>query len=328
MNTFAKINLYFFSEKDVDLKNNIVFGTFYDPKKKKWRKDSFPFPDVYYNRRGGELKRNKRVQNVRKTFDQLNISKINAQHFYDKWFSYVKLKQYPELKPHLPHTTLFQSKQDLKDMFKTTSRVYLKSLKQNNGVGVMSVSKTKKGYTYKYYRKTKLHKQTVKNLNRLMKVIRSFFQNKPFIVQKAIDLLTYQKRPLDLRCDVQRNGKGSLEFVAHSVRVGSKNAHITNTKSNPNIYRFEDFFKNHMGYSNEQFNQLKQRLETFLFLVYQRVEDCYGPFGEMGMGIDIGIDQQKQLWLIECNVKPGKNSMWVYDEKTINRAFYNPLSYT
>ena len=50
-NREAKTTLFFFSIKDVDLENRLVSGTYYHETGKIWETESFPFPDVLYNRR-------------------------------------------------------------------------------------------------------------------------------------------------------------------------------------------------------------------------------------------------------------------------------------
>lgn len=324
MNEIAKTNLYFFSTKDVDYNRTIITGVFYDTKTKKWVRSEFPFPDVYYNR-VGELKKSKKAKRLRATLDEMYIAKINSERYYHKWDSHQELMKYEELHPHLPETKLYKKKSDLKEMFRDSHRLYLKSFRQNNGSGVMSVTKKKEGYEYKYFKKDQLNIGFSSNLTKLIKIIKSFFKRKRFIIQKSIDLLTYNNKTLDLRCDVQRNGKGELECVSHSVRVASENSHITNTRTKPNIQPFKEFFIEKVGFSEKDFINLKTRLENLLFKVFEKVEESYGSYGEIG--IDIGIDKNEGLWLIECNMMPGKNSLWVNDAETIDRAFLNPLEY-
>jgi hypothetical protein len=326
MNQIAKTNLYFFSNKDVDFENKIIIGTYYDTVTKQWTQSKFPFPDVYYFRRGFQLVKNKeKIEKIWDTFDKMNIPSINSKFYFNKWQVYQQLTQYKDLQPHLPETRLYKNTSDLKEMFNKSSRLFLKSLRLDNGLGVMCVTKKENGYEYSTNLTEQSVRKYVKNLTDLTMEINSFYSDKPFIVQKSIDLIQVDNRVSDLRCDVQRNGQGTLECVAHSVRVSEKNSFITNTRTNPVIYRFDEFFKNNMGYSNEKISELKGRLEKLLVNVYEKIEAIYGQFGEIG--IDIGIDTKGNIWFIECNAKPGKNSLWIQDEETIDRAFLNPLEY-
>lgn len=324
MSKVAKVNIFFFSERDVDFTQKSINGMFYNVNTKKWTTETFPLPDVYYSRRG-EKKTNMSVQKVKSLIAEMNIPKINSERYYHKWHSYELLNKYEELRPHLPQTVYFRKISNLQEMFKDSSTLYLKSFRQNNGSGIIRVTEKQAGYEYKYFKNKKIETGSLNTLEELLMVIHSFYQGRGFIIQKSIDLIQYNNKPLDLRCDVQRNGKGELECVAHSVRVGAANAHITNTKSKSEIHQFEEFFQNKLGFSVEEFNKLKNELEELLCIIFEKIEITHGSFGEIG--IDIGIDKNRNLWLIECNMKPGKNSFWVYDRKTIDRAYLNPLEY-
>jgi hypothetical protein len=326
MNQIAKTNLYFFSDKDVIFEQKLVMETYYDTKKKQWARAPFPFPDVYYNRRSSRLNKENMVHEIRSTFEKMGIPSINTQHYFNKWHVYQQLRQYKGLQPHLPETRLYKNSSDLKGMFKKSSRLFLKSLDSNNGVGIISVTKKNSTrYEYAHFANSSLKTVTVENFKDLIKEIKSFYKGKPFLIQKAIDIIQFNNRTADIRSEVQRNGQGELEYVAHSIRLGVTRAPITNTRTQSTVYPFDSFFKNKMSYTDNETKKLKEQLEKLLLNIYEKIELSYGAFGEIG--IDIGIDKAGYLWFIECNAKPGKNTLWVHDDETIDRAFLNPLEY-
>ncbi|WP_394219464.1 YheC/YheD family protein [Halobacillus trueperi] len=324
MSQIAGTRVFFFSEREVNIQQKKIRGIYFNEGTKKWSVRFFPFPDVYYNRRG-ECKSNKKVQRLRKLLDKMRVPKVNSEHYFHKWKSYQLLRKYEELRSHLPETIYFEDKSDLETMFRSNNRLYLKSFRQDNGVGVMCVTKDDDNYECKYFKNEEFIVEHVPSIEQVLVVMESFFRGKGIIVQSPINLLKYNNRSLDLRCDVQRNGKGELEYTAHSVRVGAENSHITNTRSNPEIYRFEPFFIEKLEYSKKEVDRLKAQIEELLKNVYHRMEEIYGAYGEIG--VDIGVDRFGSIWVIECNTKPGKNSLWVYDDDTIDRAFLNPLLY-
>ncbi|WP_440602798.1 YheC/YheD family endospore coat-associated protein [Bacillus sp. GB_SG_008] len=325
MNQIANTNLYFFSDKDVNFEQKLINGTFFDTEEKKWTQADFPFPDVYYNRRSSNLNKGNIVDKIRNTFEEMGIPSINSQHCFDKWHVDQQLRQYEELRPHLPETRFCKNKKDLKKMFKKSSRVFLKALSKNNGIGIMCVTMNSEGYEYTRFGKSSLKTATFKNFNDLFKAIKLFYNGKPFIMQKAIDLIQLNDRTADIRSEIQRNGQGQLECVAHTIRLGTKNSPVTNTRTQSTIYPFDDFFKNKMGYTDDETTKLKKQLEKLLLYIYEKIELSYGAFGEIG--IDFGLDKTGHLWFIECNVKTGKNTLRAHDKKTIDRAYLNPLEY-
>jgi D-alanine-D-alanine ligase-like ATP-grasp enzyme len=130
-----------------------------------------------------------------------------------------------------------------------------------------------------------------------------------------------------MRATVQRDGNGVLDITACPVRVGKAGMPITSTRSGSQVYRFEDFFRKLLNYSNEEINILTEKVNEFLITAYKCIEDSYGTFGEIG--IDFAIDKNKNIWFIECNAKPGKDTVYLsYDEDTVKKAFLNPLEYS
>jgi predicted ATP-grasp superfamily ATP-dependent carboligase len=110
------------------------------------------------------------------------------------------------------------------------------------------------------------------------------------------------------------------------VRVGKERAPITSTRSGSKVYRFEEFFYRILHYRGEQIDELKSRVDKFLLMTYKYIEELYGTFGEIG--IDFAIDNDGKIWFIECNAKPGKDTVYLsYDEETAKNAFLKPLKY-
>lgn len=146
------------------------------------------------------------------------------------------------------------------------------------------------------------------------------------IIQKGISLIQIDYRNIDLRATVQRNGRGELDIVSLPVRMGCARSPITSTQSGSKVFEFHEFFKEEMKYSDEHINDLKNRIEEFLLISYRCIEASFGIFGEID--IDFAVDQQGDIWFIECNAKPGYDAMdKSYDKATIDRTFLNPLEY-
>lgn len=320
-NEEAQTTLYFFADKDVDLKEEKIIGTYFNEKRGIWEKGEFPFPDVLYDRRPGGSYRSKLI---REYMDRKGIKKLNAQYYFDKWGVYQELVKNKKVRPHLPLTTIFTKPNDLKEMFKKSSTVYLKALRGFGGLQIIRVIKRTRGdYKYSYFRKRKLHVYQVTTFNKLVKVIESFFQGKVFVIQQAIHLPKIKNSIVDLRGEIQRNGVSQIEIVAILVRMGRKGSPVT-TKGT--VYLFDDYFQKNLNYSSKEVAQLRRRLENFLLTVHLSLEKSYGKFGEIA--IDFALDKQGNIWFIECNARSAKVSLFkTSKEEVIRKAFLNPLEY-
>ena len=49
----------------------------------------------------------------------------------------------------------------------------------------------------------------------LAREVRHFFQDREYIIQQAVELMTFDGGPVDLRAEVQRNGRGSWSWWAY-----------------------------------------------------------------------------------------------------------------
>ncbi|QGG48577.1 YheC/YheD family protein [Heliorestis convoluta] len=249
---------------------------------------------------------------------------INYCKGFDKWEVYRALNDLDNIQPHLPITMKYRRDKDLIDMLKNHPSLYLKACRGRRGYHVMRVARfDDASYEYSYFTMDDGVMTGKTNLHSLLKVVHNFFQGSPFIIQQAIDLHSIDKKIMDMRAEVQRNGYGELEYTSISVRISKKNAPIT---THGDCYRLEDFFTKHMNYSQEQIIALRNRVEDFLSALYRGIEKSYGPTGEMG--IDFALDKKNHIWFIESNNQPTKASLIkAYDRKTIEKAFLNPLEY-
>ncbi len=318
------VPVYFFSVNDVNFAKRTVKGTLYNSRKGTWERKTFPLPDIFYDRCGGiTTSQWERALRVRKRITRMGIQKLNAQHYFDKWDLYKKLREVEQMRPYLPVTRRFRDQNDLKDLLKISDKVYLKSVNGSRGEKVMRLEKLPGGrYEYSYFVE-RLVIGRENSFDRVYRIIRRFFKGNKVIVQQAIPLLKINNRIVDFRAELQRNKLGELEIVGICARVGRKQSPIT---IHSDAYPLEHFLQNELKYSDEQIMQARGEVEKFLFMVYHSMEKFYGPFGEIG--IDLGIDNKGKIWFIECNAKSAKVSLnKAYDRETVQKAFINPLEY-
>jgi hypothetical protein len=318
-NKTADTTLNFFATKDVDFKRKRIDATYYDYRKRKWRKKFFPLPDVLYMRGGS----GRVVENVVKRFDYLGIPKINALVGFNKGHLFSDLKKDEKVRPYLPYTKTIDDLADARKYIRLLGTVYVKACRGRRGTKVMKIEKVKHGgYKYSYSVLGDLVRNKARDFKDMKKALVKFFDDRKVIVQEAIDLVKVDhNRSVDFRAELQRDGKGELEIVAVPIRVGQRNSPIT---THGEAYHFSDYLgKLFPDYSRERIAGLKEEIESFLIKVYTGVEKKYGKFGEIG--IDFGVDKNGKIRLIECNAQSAKVSIAkAYGSKKI---YLNPLLY-
>lgn len=207
-------------------------------------------------------------------------------------------------------------------MLKRNPIIYLKAAIGSMGTRIMRLESKGNKYKYSVYRKTLQTGQSF-SLQRVNHKVADFFGNDQVIMQQGIRLIQVNKGNVDMRATVQRNSKGKLEINSIAVRIGKEGFPITSSRTGSNIVRLDEFMEKH---GNHYSDKLEDKIHQFLIRIYQRIEDIYGPFGEMG--IDFGVDTSGNIYFIESNAKPAKDSLYQsFDRKTIDRAFRNPMEY-
>lgn len=319
---------YYFSINDVDFINQRINGTYYNKEKQIWCQKEFPLPEILYDRGGGFLKEQKVISKYIRNQLYLNkdLKKLNSRHCFDKWEVHKHLVKHEDMKSYMPFTILYKEPNDLIKIFDKSSTIYIKSCCGSNGREVVRVIKAKdKIYHLSYFNK-ELVEYKLRSLKELADKIETIFKKKKIILQSAIDVIELDGCNIDMRATVQRNGNGELGIYSHPVRLGQKGCPITSTKSGSTVYMFDDFFSKYYNYTEEHITELKTKVDEMLIKSFIYTEEAYGSFGEVG--IDFAIDKNGDIWFIECNAKPGKDSMYLsYGKDTIKKAFQNPLEY-
>lgn len=328
-NKEAAAIIYFFSVDDYNNEEDKILGTFYNYSSKLWEKKLFPLPDILYDRGGGILKSQKATSDfVRQSIESNEtVKRFNPRYFFDKLEVHNKLIRYKEMSKYLPKTIPYKNRNDLIFMFDQSPILYIKDRIGNRGLGVTRVIKYPNGNFELSYFKKVFYKYGFDSFDQLVEKLDKLYENKSAIIQCSIDVFKINNGNVDIRGTVQRDGNGNLGITACPVRIGSPGAPITSTRTGSKVFRFEDFFRKFYNYSEDEINTLTDRTSEFLLTTYKYIEDLYGTFGEIG--IDFAIDNNKNIWFIECNAKPGKDTVYLsYDEDTVNKAFLNPLEYS
>lgn len=317
--------LYFFSLREVKLKEQKITGYYWHKAKHRWLRRDFSFPDVLYVRCGID-------ERYSQTFTELcNIIKNNGElitHYrFDKWRLYTVMRKNSVMKNYLPMTRTVKQPNDIKKILQRYKVVYLKSHIGRMGKNVLRVeARSVGGYQYSFYRSEQLTVRTVSDFQALMNVVNQFFHGKKFLIQQGIELLKFNNRLIDMRAELQHSRDGSLEIVGISVRYGQPHSPIT---THGDALTFNDFFIKKMGYSKEQLEAFRSVVQKFLISVYEYIDNNYGKYAEIG--IDFAIDKNKKIWFIEANSRSthaslnkayGKAALYTYNKNILEYARY------
>lgn len=325
----AKILIYFFTVGDVEWAGNVINAVFYKHETNTWERRKMPLPDVLYDRGGGfSADSLVKARELRKKLDGIpNLRKINARHYFDKWDLYCKLFKHKEMSVYLPETILYKNNLDeFRKMVDKYPTVYLKMCTGNNGKGVIRVRKESSlQYEYSYY-KEGIVRGDVHSLDELIDIANKLMDNRSFIIQQGIDVLTYQNNKVDIRVLVQRDGRGVWRNTSMPVRIAVNDCAVTSTRSGSKVYPFEEAFCKILKFGRQQVESIKSDICKLISTAVNTLELEYGTFGELG--IDVAVDKDQKLWFIESNAKPAKDTILIAGPRAdIVKSFRLPFEY-
>ncbi|CAG7643822.1 YheC/YheD family protein [Paenibacillus allorhizosphaerae] len=218
-----------------------------------------------------------------------------------KWEHYLELKKDNKLMGHLPDTKKL-NKRNLLSMLSKYKAVYLKPNVGAFGIGIMRVHSIADGKEPAFVvHKGSSQKKLFSN-DLLYAYVMKNRARPDYLVQQAIPLLQWKKRPFDVRLMMtkQRNNIWLNEgFVG---RAANPKKIVTNIRSGGTAVSIDDLLAQYTDRATKatiikKLNELGRR-------VCVRLEPKYT--GIRLFGIDVGLDHKLKPWLIEANTRPEK----------------------
>lgn len=283
----------------------------------KFHQTILPFPNVVYNRIPyRKEERSNAVINAIQYLKQKRVPVFNPC-FFNKWSLYEDLNT-TVCQAHLPATSKLSNYASFRQMKTKHTALILKPVEGKAGIGMMKIEGNGP-YTLIYQTKKQNFHLSFPSISEVYKKVIHLSYKRPYLIQQAIPLATYQGMPFDVRMLVQKDETADWKISGIGVRIAGKKAISTHV---PMGGRIEDFNRVLSTAFPQQKEKLQQRLVQLGLTCAKAIEEKTGKMlGEMSM--DIGIDRQGKLWFFEANAKPQK-----FDEPVIRaRSLRRILEY-
>lgn len=291
--------IYFYSVSGIDFPGKRVMGYYF--RNGSWRLAWLPLPEVIYDRWVGfRHEEKKRAKRIRKRVNDAKIPRINAVDWLNKWKTQSVLHKCPELAGNLPHTVIYRSVDDIRQMLEVYPRVFLKAFFGSHGSEVIMVTKVAEGYSIT----SRKNRFLAGSLDEVDSYARNYMKNKRFIVQQGVTLLKAGNRSMDFRIFIAKNGSGKWTVVYNLARVAQPDMPITNVALGADDVHALDAMQS-AGLSAKAARILNRRAWQLSVRVGCCLEKSFGSLGELG--IDVGIDIHGKLWVLEANSKPDRD---------------------
>ncbi len=210
-----------------------------------------------------------------------------------KWNQYAAMKEDPVLKRMLVPTEKYTIR-GLARALKRSPILFLKPEIGGQGRGIMKIERVTSGYLIRYG----THRKILKSSKEVLSSIHRKIGNKPYILQKGIELLTIRDRPIDFRVLLL---KPKNDWVTMGVmgKWAKKNKVVTNYSQGGKAISVKQALRGSkkLNVHANLFEQEVSRLGKYLAEKYFNYSSMFG--------LDIAMDKNGKLWIIEGNTRPG-----------------------
>jgi YheC/D like ATP-grasp len=213
-----------------------------------------------------------------------------------KWKKYQLMKKHGILARYLPETYLLNEKTFWHTIGKYGA-VMIKPTKGYMGKGIVQVS-SKENDLYEFHVLEK--KYTVEGRKQAFEhLLKHYCLKKHYIVQQKIPLVTVKNSPYDIRVMVQRRKKQIDWMVTGKLaKVAAKGFILTNYPKY--LIPADDAIK--QSSFKAPCSHVQEEIDRISVLTAQYLSDYYT--NTRTFGLDIGLDDQANIWIIEANLAP------------------------
>ncbi|MCA1011483.1 YheC/YheD family protein [Halobacillus halophilus] len=249
---------------------------------------------------------------------------------HDKYKMHQIISENPDLIPFLPETEK-ASLTALEKMMNQYDRLILKPAKGSLGGGIMKLSRSGPECWHHWHLKYPVARREWSELtfttfkDGIPEVIREAFEKKPYIIQRQIELATYQERPFDLRIVAQRNHTGNWVVAGMLCKVSpSKDQFVTNISQGGSSLDFDKVLKAHPYLPCKK---TKANLANLTLKLAQHLEHYTDHIADIAF--DFALDTSGHPYFIESNFR-GRYGNVKYKGKRYEEwkaKHFNPIGY-
>lgn len=296
--------MYVFTPNMIDWNKKCVNGWYY--RNNRWSRITSPIPNVIYER--SPNRKAESIYGIKSCIKHLkNVGNIHIfnQGFFNKWSIHQLLNNHPRTAQYIPETTLSPSISTLQNMLEKHSMVYLKPSSGSLGLGIFRITRNpKEGY---FCRFNQANKNVLHRFTSIEKLINHYFGKsdrfKNYIVQQGIRLIKIKDNPVDFRVHMNKDYTGNWKVVAIGTKAAGNGCVTTHMRTGGTVIPTDDLFRHTFG---NDASKMKAQLERASITIAETLEKQMGtPLGELGL--DMGIDQNRNIWMFESNSKPGRH---------------------
>ena len=281
-----------FSLEGIDPARYTIEGYLYNPDTEDWEWGVYSYPASVFKL----IHFGKRWRNH---FQTVFGNRFFNSYVFNKWEMFDWLCRVPQLKAHLPETVLYEKPRDLESFLEKHRRIYVKPVNGSMGIGVFQVTRSENRLNIAYDAKGVHYETSVADAADLAKFFKSRFNGKKYILQQALNLISWNGQKIDFRVVLVKDGAGVWRDLGMVARYGRGGSVVTNISAGGSAEVGEKTLRRMFGLSEEEMFRWRKQISAIVLSAARRIEQVGVHCGNLG--IDIGIDADRNVWIIEMN---------------------------
>lgn len=320
------LKVFVFSPVRLNPQEQTVRGYTYHFGTGSWAEQSFPLPDLIYDRsfffRREDYRRHREAVRLLRSIRSIPYLGYGLK---SKWEMLGFLKRDPDLQPYLPKTARLEAPEQAAKWLDRLEKVFLKPEAGSQGKGVLMAQRLEKGYRIRA--RDGQNRSLIREFSQrdaLAGWLRSFMGGRKYLIQQYLELHAAQDAAWDIRALVQKNSQGLWELTGTAVRLGTPGSITSNIHGGGTACETEAFLENQFG--SAKASLICEKLRFLANRIPVALEASNGRMAELGL--DLGIDRSGRIWIIEVNTKPGRSVFRRLNRKeAAQKADSNPVAY-
>jgi glutathione synthase/RimK-type ligase-like ATP-grasp enzyme len=258
-----------------------------------WIEKVVPFPDVIYNAASPITAKSYEI------YEKLEESIPFTSHSIgDKLTVYQSIQKSKEFSRYLLPTEQIKNAKMVLDRLTHYPKIVLKPVSGHKGLGLRFMEQ---GQTEFMVREGSAKTQSSYNTEDIIKYLDILIKDEPYLVQPFISCQTKAGLAFDFRLHVQKNGEGKWEITAIFPRIAAPGRLVTNLASGGYTTTLAYFLAEE--FEDNDYN-MKRYLECFALSFAENLDKIYDHSLDE-LGIDVGLDADRKIWIYEVNWRPG-----------------------
>ncbi|WP_407271608.1 YheC/YheD family protein [Radiobacillus sp. PE A8.2] len=217
--------------------------------------------------------------------------------YFNKWEMYKLLSQH-DLPFTMPYTE-YLTEQALDQFLYGDVPFFIKPVDTWAGKHITFIKRVLNGYAAQHPDGSG---GVLPNNQALKQSLYEKYQNTQAIIQQQAPIISYDTRAFDIRVHLQRDEHGHWLYAGDLIRIGGKQSIVSNLfMHGGGVVTTESVLQD--LFHNTHVTMIKDNLANAALGVAQ-ILDRYYPF--IDIGVDFGIDEHGNLWLLEVNTNDKK----------------------